>query len=151
MSKRPSKNIVFMEMAASIARRSTCARRSVGCILVDNNSHISGTGYNGSARGASHCIDSPCPGADSPSGQDLDLCEAIHAEQNALLQCKDVNNIYACYCTAAPCITCTKLLMNTTCQVIYYTESYPGSGWELWTESRGPLSWLQIPEPECPF
>jgi hypothetical protein len=40
-----------------------------------------------------------------PSGTGLDVCEAIHAEQNALLQCKDVEQIDTAYVTAMPCMT----------------------------------------------
>lgn len=68
-----------------------------------------------------------CPGAAAASGTNLDGCQAIHAEQNALLQCRDPYQIETCYCTTAPCITCTKLLMNTSCTRIIFLEEYPHS------------------------
>jgi dCMP deaminase len=86
--------------------------------------HILATGYNGPARGQDHCLDFPCPGANLQSGQGLDLCEAIHAEQNALLQCRDVQQIHTCYTTTSPCTHCVKLLLNTSCEVIFYYEAY---------------------------
>jgi len=68
-----------------------------------------------------------CSGATAPSGMDLDSCQAIHAEQNALLQCRDIHTIHTAYVTASPCITCCKLLLNTSCQRIVYIEEYPHS------------------------
>lgn len=65
-----------------------------------------------------------CQGAQLPSGQGHDLCGAIHAEQNALLQCRDTQAIHTVYCTTAPCVTCTKLLMNTSAARIVYLEGH---------------------------
>lgn len=121
---RPTRDQYFLEMAALAATRGTCARRKVGCIIVNKLGHVLATGYNGVAKGQPHCIDTACPGANLPSGQGLELCEAIHAEQNALLQCRDVNDIETCYITNSPCITCVKLLMNTSCRRIVFIEPY---------------------------
>ena len=123
--ERISKDEYFSELASLVARRSTCARRSVGCVLVSHRGHILGTGYNGVPRGHTHCTDGRCPGAALPSGTGLDVCEAIHAEQNALLQCKDVEQIDTAYVTTMPCMTCTKLLLNTSCRRIVYAAEYP--------------------------
>lgn len=124
---RLSKEEYFLRVADLIKERGTCQRRKVGCVLVDQYSHIIGTGYNGSAKGTQHCIDIPCEGAKYPSGQGLDKCEAIHAEQNALLQCSDVMRIREVYSTTLPCPHCMKLLMNTSVERIYYIESYPNN------------------------
>jgi len=133
---RISKDEYFSELARLVSRRSTCKRRSVGCVLVNHLGHILATGYNGVPRGHSHCIDSPCAGANLPSGTGLDTCEAIHAEQNALLQCKDVMEIHTAYVTAMPCMTCTKLLLNTGCQRIVYVEPYPHeAARQLWIKN----------------
>ena len=131
---RPTQDEYFMEIAKVVAKRSTCARRSVGCVLMDQRKHILATGYNGVAAGRPHCIDEPCPGACSESGTDLDLCEAIHAEQNALLQCPDVGGITVCYVTVFPCVHCTKLLLNTGCRKIVYAQEYPNKGLRLWLD-----------------
>ena len=133
---RPSSNEYFSSMAQLVATRSTCLRRAVGCVLVNTRGHVLATGYNGVASGRPHCNQSEndqgelvkylhsCEGAHAASGVNLDGCEAIHAEQNALLQCRDVHNIVACYVTVSPCLTCTKLLMNTSCRAIYFGEEY---------------------------
>jgi dCMP deaminase len=163
---RPSKDQWAIELAQVTAKRATCLRRQVGCVLVNARGHVLATGYNGVARGQEHCneitgfnyiyergIDKTkpltgqhtgvvhlyghaCPGANSPSGTNLDGCQAIHAEQNALLQCRDVYAIHTCYVTASPCITCVKLLLNTSCEKIVFTEEYPHkAAQELWVKS----------------
>ena len=121
-----------LDVAAVTARRTTCLRRAVGAVLLNSRGHVLATGYNGVAAGVAHCNDAKghafphaCPGATLLSGAGLDLCYAIHAEQNALLQCGDVQTIAECYVTTAPCITCTKLLMNTSCHTIVYLNDYP--------------------------
>ena len=133
---RPTPESYFLAMAQLAATRGTCSRRKVGCILVSERGHVLATGYNGVASGQPHCQDKPCAGACLPSGEGLELCEAIHAEQNALLQCRDVFEIDTCYCTASPCITCVKLLMNTSCRRIIFFEEYPHhEAKNLWTSS----------------
>lgn len=111
-------------MAQVVALRATCARRSVGCVLVNGRNHVLATGYNGPAAGESHCISNPCAGVDLPSGTGLDACVAIHAEQNALLQCREVWDIRAAYITTSPCIHCVKLFKNTGCRRIVFSEKY---------------------------
>lgn len=122
---RPTVNAYFLNMAFLVASRATCARRQVGCVLVNQRNHVIATGYNGNAAGLPNCINEPCKGAGFPSGQGLEFCEAIHAEANALLQCHDVYAIEKAFCTASPCIHCVKLLLNTSCKEIVFLEEYP--------------------------
>ena len=82
---RPSRGETMLKIASTIAERSTCARRKVGCVLVDINGRVLSMGHNGVAKGQVHCIDTPCPGANCPTGTGLEKCEAIHAEANALM------------------------------------------------------------------
>lgn len=147
-----------LELAKVTARRGTCCRRQVGCVLVDKDGHVLSTGYNGVAAGLPHCnaeeqlihldrsieivYPNACAGAKAPSGTNLDACQAIHAEQNALLQCKDVREIHTCYVTCSPCVTCVKLLMNTGCQRIVFGELYPhADAKNLWLLTRA-REWL---------
>lgn len=122
---RLEKDEYFLKAADLLKERSTCPRRKVGCVLVDEHHNIIATGYNGNARGTDHCIDIPCPGALAESGVGLEKCEAIHAEQNALLQCHDVMRIFKAYTTTQPCIHCMKLFMNTGVKEIHFLEDYP--------------------------
>jgi len=110
----------------------------VGCVLVNFKNHILATGYNGVPAGHEHCEDSPCPGAISSSGNNLDKCYAIHAEQNALLQCSNVYDISVCYTTTSLCMSCTKLLLNTSCKRIVYFMPYQSfeESKQLWTSSK---------------
>lgn len=162
-----------LQLALVTARRGTCLRRQVGCVLVNHRGHVLATGYNGVASGVEHCneeklkpiFDTPtgechgvgletpigmgshfphaCPGARAPSGTNLDGCHAIHAEQNALMQCRDVHMIHTCYCTTSPCVTCVKLVMNTDCRRIVFADLYPHTEAEkMWTESG--REWIQL-------
>ena len=140
---RPTMTEAMMGVAFALANRSTCARRSVGCVLLDEHMRIIGTGYNGVARGLSHCADDPCPGALLPSGEGLDLCEAIHAEANALLHCPDTLKIHTAVITHSPCIHCVKLLMNTSCKRIIYSIEYAhGQARKLAREAG--IDWEQL-------
>lgn len=121
---RVEKDEFFLQMAELIAKQATCSRRNVGAVLVNKLGHVLSTGFNGTARGFKHCTEEPCAGSLYGSGQGLDKCEAIHAEQNALLQCTDVEDIETCYTTTFPCIHCIKLLLNTGCTRIVYRDDY---------------------------
>ena len=113
----------FLQMAQLVAKRSTCRRRSAGCVLVDSNNHVVATGYNGVPTHFTHCLDTPCLGASSPSGTDLESCFAVHAEQNALLQLRS-NDFLTAYLTVSPCITCAKMIANSKIIRIVAQESY---------------------------
>lgn len=133
-------NEVWMRTAWAIAGRSTCARRKVGCVLLDEHNKFLASGYNGTPRMFPHCTEHPCGGQKYKQGKGLEVCEAVHAEQNALLQCADVNAIATAYCTTAPCIHCVKLLLNTTCQLIVIDRQYCDVAYNLW--HRGGRQWL---------
>lgn len=110
-------------MAELVAERSTCRRRKVGCVLVDSNNHVVATGYNGVPTHFPHCLDEPCEGATAPSGESLEKCLAVHAEQNALLQLRS-NDILTAYLTVTPCITCAKMLANSSVKRIVANREY---------------------------
>ena len=85
---RVSKEEYYLNIAKTVAERSTCLRRRYGCIIVKNDEIIA-TGYNGSARGEINCCDihnGKCPRSDEPHNTgDYSNCPAVHAEQNAML------------------------------------------------------------------
>lgn len=142
---RPSKHETFIEVARVLAKRATCSRRQVGCVLVDVHGRILSTGYNGNPPGLPHCIDKPCAGSQCPSGQGLDLCEATHAEINALLFCPDIKKIHTAYLTVSPCIQCVKALATTSCNEIYFIEEYVGAhsrAKEIWC--NGTRGWNKL-------
>jgi len=144
MTSRISFDEYAMNLAFVASWRGTCARRQVGAVLVNRRNHILAIGYNGVASGVEHCRGSNplCPGAQLPSGTGLDLCGAIHAEQNALLQCRDVYDIKTVYCTLSPCLHCVKLLMNTGAERIVFATPYAHIESEgLWVSSRAGRQW----------
>jgi len=144
MAIRPSKMMTFTRLAEDIAEQSTCKRRQVGCFLVDANHHVLSVGYNGVAKGMKHCLDEPCSGSECKSGEGLDLCLAIHAEQNALIRCKEPNVIHTCYTNVAPCMHCLKMLLNTSCQRVVFLHNYADSVRckELWESAN--RQWVQL-------
>lgn len=144
-TKRPSRNHSFLKAADALAEQSTCTRRAVGCILTNERHHILATGYNGAASGQPHCIDNPegCPR--SKSGEGFDKCPAIHAEENALVQCKDIWQVKTCYTTSSPCIGCIKKLLNTSCLHIKFAEEYPHpDAKKMWLKSSPVRTWQKI-------
>ena len=121
---RLSKDEYFLKIAKVVSERGTCARRQVGCVLVDSNAHIVATGFNGVAKGLTHCIDIPCEGANYPSGEGLDKCDAIHAELNAFLQLRSMDTSLTMYTTTTPCRECTKVICNSHVKRVVSISQY---------------------------
>ena len=126
---RPSWDEYFMRIAMLAATRSTCLRRQVGAVIVKNKKVLA-TGYNGSPSGLKHCLDIGCLREELgiPSGQRHELCRAIHAEQNAIIQAATSGVSIEggiLYTTTFPCILCAKMLINTGVRKIYVAEGYP--------------------------
>ena len=85
VSKRPSKDKYYLDIALAVSKRSTCLRRRYGAVIVKDDVIVA-TGYNGSPRGEINCCDcGTCYRADKPHGEGYELCPAVHAEQNAML------------------------------------------------------------------
>jgi len=126
---RPTWDEYFLEMAQLVAKRSTCLRRKVGAVLVKDK-RILATGYNGAPRGLRHCIEIGCmrEKLNIPSGERHELCRALHAEQNALIQASlygvSVNGSLL-YATNQPCVICAKMLINAGIQEIIIGDGYP--------------------------
>lgn len=88
MDNRMSKDVYYLEIAKTIAKRSTCLRRNYGAVIV-NADRIVSTGYNGAPRGDENCCDrGTCPRIEKQiahnSGDYSDCC-SVHAEQNAII------------------------------------------------------------------
>ncbi len=114
--KRPDIDEYFLKVAAVVAERSTCLRHHVGAVAV-RNKHILSTGYNGAAAGCKDCLELGClrNELNIPSGERHEICRAIHAEQNAIIQAALHGvSLEGCtiYCTHTPCILCAKMLAN---------------------------------------
>ena len=110
---RPGIDEVMLSIADALSRRATCKKLAVGCVLVDINFRIIGTGYNGVPSGWQHCTeDAPCEGS----------CLATHAESNALLSCNPTRRPYVCYTTYSPCLACCKQLIQSGCRSIVFVR-----------------------------
>ncbi|MGE5508776.1 MAG: deoxycytidylate deaminase [Chitinophagales bacterium] len=126
---RPSWDQYFMEIADLVARRSTCLRRQVGAVVVKEK-HILATGYNGAPAGLKHCSEVGClrERLSVPSGERHELCRAIHAEQNAIVQAAQHGTALkggTIYVTHQPCALCSKILINAGITRIVFAGEYP--------------------------
>ncbi|MCR4712249.1 MAG: dCMP deaminase family protein [Clostridia bacterium] len=128
--RRPSWDEYFMQMAELTATRSTCLRRNVGAVIVQNR-HIIATGYNGAPRGLAHCVElGGClrEKLGVPSGERHELCRALHAEQNAIIQAATLGHSIeggSIYITHQPCAICAKMIINAGIDRIVVKEGYP--------------------------
>ncbi|HDY69311.1 MAG TPA: cytidine deaminase [Actinobacteria bacterium] len=126
---RPSWEEYFFQIASQVATRSTCLRRQVGAVLVKEKRILS-TGYNGAPRDISHCIEVGClrEKLGIPSGERHELCRALHAEQNAIVQAA-LHGVKiegsTLYCTHQPCSLCAKMIINAGIVEVYFDEGYP--------------------------
>jgi len=126
---RPSWDEYYMEMVEVIKKRSTCLRRQVGAIIVKDK-RIIATGYNGSPVGCKHCEEVGClrDQLKIPSGERHELCRAIHAEQNALVQAAYSGTSVKdsiMYITTQPCSLCAKMIINAGVTKILFKGDYP--------------------------
>ena len=91
MMNRPDKDNYYIDIAIAVSKRSTCLHRHYGCVIVKDDIIIA-TGYNGSPRGCINCCDvGECKRAEyaaEKNHQGYEKCDAVHAEQNALLAAK---------------------------------------------------------------
>lgn len=114
--ERPSWENYFKEIVEVTAKRSPCERMKVGCLLVKDNRIIS-QGYNGFLPGCPH----------TSIVRDNHEQATVHAEQNAICDCAmrgvSSNNCTA-YVTHYPCIICTRLLLASGINKIYYINNY---------------------------
>ncbi len=131
MERRPNWDEYFMEMAEVTAKRSTCLRRQVGAVIVKDK-HIVATGYNGAPRGLEHCgeREDGClrEAREVPSGEKHELCRALHAEQNAIIQAATLGQSIegaVIYITHQPCVICAKMIINAGIGRIVVKEGYP--------------------------
>jgi dCMP deaminase len=129
MDNRPTLDEYFMEIAEVVAKRSTCLRNNVGAVIV-RDKRILSTGYNGAPRDMEHCLEIGCirDQQNIASGTRHELCRAVHAEQNAIIQ-SALHGVSVegatLYCTHQPCILCAKMIINSKIKRVVYSNKYP--------------------------
>lgn len=136
---RPSVDENMLEVAEVIAKRGNCLRRQVGCVITDINNYILSTGYNGVPKSFPHCEAIGCS-RNAVSGKNMDSCNALHAEQNAIARLKEPLAAHTLYCTTEPCISCLKLILATGIKRVVFSEVYHGADSIL----TSTLEWVHV-------
>lgn len=125
---RPGWDDYFMKMAQVAALRSNCVKRKVASVIVRERRVIS-TGYNGTPRGTKNCYEGGCPRCNNlaDSGTKLEECLCSHGEENAITQAAYHGVALkgaTIYTTFAPCLICTKMIINAGLHEIVYNMEY---------------------------
>ncbi|MEG1687327.1 MAG: cytidine/deoxycytidylate deaminase family protein [Angelakisella sp.] len=151
MKDRISWDNYFMKMAYLATERSTCLRRQIGAVLVKDNKVIA-TGYNGACRKTVDCLELGCLRDELgiASGTRAEVCRAVHAEQNAIIQAAlsgASTQGATMYCTHTPCIICAKMMVNAQISRTVLSERYPDNEFEkLFLESGIEITYLPHPK-----
>ncbi len=122
----------FMELTRLVGSWSSCYQpgRHVGAIIV-RDKRVMTTGYNGAPSGIRNCAEKgEClrRKLNIPSGTKQEICYAVHAEQNAIIQAAKYGinvNGATLYCTHQPCVICAKMIINAGIARVVYAEGYP--------------------------
>ena len=117
MDKQLKFDVSYLEMAGIWAKNSYCRRRQVGALIVKGRMIFS-DGYNGTPCGFENvCEDEN--GCTKPY--------VLHAEANAITKVAKSNNSSegaTLYVTAAPCLECSKLIIQSGIVRVVYRDSY---------------------------
>ena len=114
---RPSFPQIYMELAAKLAERSTCARLNVGTVITSTDYRkVLAVGYNGNAAGLPNNCDRP----------DAGNCGCLHSEENAVINCDSPRSTEKhVFVTHLPCVGCAKRLINLGgVKTIFYRTEY---------------------------
>ena len=122
----------FMEMAWLVSSWASCYQqdRKIGAVIVKDK-RVMTTGYNGAPAGVRTCVErGEClrKKLGIPSGTRHEMCYAVHAEQNAIIQAAKLGieiNGATLYCTHQPCILCAKMICNSGIVRVVYEKGYP--------------------------
>ena len=140
MSERVSKINYYLDIAQTVAERSTCMRRNFGAIIVKDDVIVS-TGYNGAPRGRQNCTDINYCIRDKlqiPRGERYELCRSVHAEANAIIAAARERTLGATlymvcvnpkdkslYAGTSSCMMCKRLIINAGIVRVVYKNGYP--------------------------
>ena len=122
----------FMEMARLVSTWASCYRqgRKIGAVIVLDK-RVMTTGYNGAPSGVRTCTERCECLRDKlgiASGTRHEVCYAVHAEQNAIIQAAKLGiriDGATLYCTHQPCILCAKMIINSGIRRVVYEQGYP--------------------------
>ena len=115
--KKHELDLRYLRMARIWAENSYCERRKVGALIVKDKMIIS-DGYNGTPAGfENECEDE----------NHLTKPYELHAEANAITKiARSGNNSEGAtlYVTDAPCIECSKLIIQSGIKKVFYARQY---------------------------
>ena len=125
-------DVRFMNMAETVAEWSSCFQqnRHVGAVVVKDK-RILTTGYNGASSGIESCAErGECLRRvrNIASGTMQEVCYAVHAEQNAIIQAAKLGVSLegaTMYVTHQPCVICTRMIINSGIKKVIYKNGYP--------------------------
>lgn len=113
---RPSFEEIYMDLAHTLAQRSTCSRLNVGTVITSTDYRkVLAVGYNGNAAGLPNNCDR----------QETGNCGCLHSEENAVINCDSPRSTEKhVFVTHLPCVACAKRLINLggVKKVFYRTE-----------------------------
>ncbi len=128
----------------------------MGAVAVKDK-RILTTGYNGAASGVKDCLELGCLRDENniPSGERHEICRAIHAEQNAVIQ-GSLHGVSlegsTIYCTHTPCILCAKILVNAKVKrFVSYSDYADNSFIKLFKEAGISFEKKKRPSSEITF
>ncbi len=115
--QRPSFEKIYLDLASSLAQRSTCQRLQVGTVITSTDFRkVLAVGYNGNATGLHNGCDREEPGN----------CGCLHSEENAVINCDAPRFIEKIvFVTHLPCVQCAKRLINLgNVKKLFYGHEY---------------------------
>lgn len=115
--RRPAFKDIYLGLAQSLARRSTCFRLKVGTVITTTDFRkVLAVGYNGNATGLPNACDRT----------EVGNCGCLHSEENAVINCDSPRYVEKIvFVTHLPCVQCAKRLINLGhVRQVYYGEPY---------------------------
>ena len=116
MERRDKVNY-YLDLAETVAQRSTCLRRRYGAVIVKNDEVIS-TGYVGAPRGRANCSDlGYClrTQLNVPRGERYELCRSVHAGANAIISGSRRDMLGSTLYLAGQEVPTGEYIQNATC------------------------------------
>lgn len=146
---RPTWHEWALNVASVVATRADCTRRQVGAVILDEEHRIISTGYNGYPTDRPGCLSAgACPrGQTSYAEIPKDsayvgvsiVCEAIHAEENAILYARKDLRGSTLYSTQKPCPNCQRFIAGAGIDLVVWPGATDGSPVDIWYPRNGPL------------
>lgn len=115
--ERPSFEAIYMDLAQTLAERSTCTRMNVGTVITSTDYRkVLAVGYNGNAAGLPNTCDR----------HEAGNCGCLHSEENAVINCDSPRSTEKhVFVTHLPCVQCAKRLINLGgVKEVFYRNEY---------------------------